>query len=94
MHKYTFLTVKNLDIRNSRKRMRKDVKMTTEHRPRLLKVCEWYILFSEILSFAMRYGVFRHTESTFRTPEKALSRHERGFSAVPLCTCGNDVRRN
>ena len=64
MHKYTLLTVKNLDIRNSRKRIRKDVKMTKEHRPRLLKVCEWYILFSEILSFAMRYGVFRHTEST------------------------------
>ena len=64
MHKYTFLTVKNLDIRNSRKRMRNDLKMTTEHRPRLLKVCEWYMLFSEILPFAMRYGVFRHTEST------------------------------
>ena len=64
MHKYTLLTVKNLDIRNSRKRIRNDVKMTIEHRPRLLKVREWYILLSEILSFAMRYGVFQHMEST------------------------------
>lgn len=33
-------------------------------------------------------------KALFRTPEKALSRHERGFSAVPLCICGNGVRRN
>lgn len=33
-------------------------------------------------------------KAQFRTPEKALSRHEKGFSAVPLCLCGNGVRRN
>lgn len=33
-------------------------------------------------------------KALFRTLEKALSRHEKGFSAVPLCLCGNGVRRN